>query len=268
MIEYEKSDLFLMEELSRFPKKIADAIETFHFREALAELMNLARMGNKYLADNEPWKIYSTNPTRVQTVLNISLQICANLSALMRPFMPYTADKLCSLLNIAALNWDSAGKADMLPEGHQLGEPVMLFEKIEDEIIQKQIDKLHQSKTENQTVTTVLPQKPEITFEDFEKMDIRVGTITAAEKVKGADKLLKLTVNTGMDIRTVVSGIAKYHSPEAIIGKQVCLLVNLAPRKLKGIESQGMILMAEEPDGKLVFVSPTKINTVDGAIVK
>jgi len=268
VIEYEKSDLFLMEELSRFPKKIADAIETFHFREALAELMNLARMGNKYLADNEPWKIYSTNPTRVQTVLNISLQICANLSALMRPFMPYTADKLCSLLNIAALNWDSAGKADMLPEGHQLGEPVMLFEKIEDEIIQKQIDKLHQSKTENQTVTTVLPQKPEITFEDFEKMDIRVGTITAAEKVKGADKLLKLTVNTGMDIRTVVSGIAKYHSPEAIIGKQVCLLVNLAPRKLKGIESQGMILMAENSDGKLIFVAPTDISAENGGIVK
>ena len=181
----------------------------------LPNLMNLARMGNKYLADNEPWKVITHNPKRVQTVLNISLQICANLSVLMRPFMPFTADKLCSLLNIAALNWDAAGKADMLREGHQLGEPVMLFERIEDETIQKQIDKLHQSKTENNLLSTVTPQKATIAFEDFEKMDIRVGTIVAAEKVKGADKLLKLTVNTGIDIRTVVSGIAKYYSPEA-----------------------------------------------------
>jgi len=272
-LEYEKSDLFIMEEISRYPQKIADAIETFHFREALAELMNLARMGNKYLADNEPWKVFATNPTRVQTVLNISLQICANLSVLMRPFMPFTADKLCSLLNFAPLNWDAAGKADMLREGHQLGEPVMLFEKIEDEIIQKQIDKLHQSnpdshRDENETTVTVQPQKPTITFEDFEKMDIRVGTIVAAEKVKGADKLLKLTVNAGIDVRTVVSGIAKYHSPEAIIGKQVCLVVNLAPRKLKGIESQGMILMAENADGKLIFVAPTDSNAENGSIVK
>jgi methionyl-tRNA synthetase len=268
VLEYEKSDLFLMEELSRFPQKIADAIETFHFREALAELMNLARMGNKYLADNEPWKVFATNPKRVQAVLNISLQICANLSVLMRPFMPFTADKLCQLLNFAPLNWDAAGKADMLRECHQLGEPLMLFEKIEDEPIQKQIDKLHQSKTENQATVTVQPQKPTITFEDFEKMDIRVGTIVAAEKVKGADKLLKLTVNTGIDVRTVVSGIAKYHSPEAIVGKQVCLLVNLAPRKLKGIESQGMILMAENVDGKLIFVAPTDSNAENGSIVK
>lgn len=273
VIEYEKSDLFLMEELSRFPKKIADAIETFHFREALTELMNLARIGNKYLADNEPWKVFSTNPKRVQTVLNISLQICANLSVLMSPFMPFTAEKLCSLLNIAHLNWDAAGKVDMLREGHQLGEPVMLFEKMEDDAIQKQIDKLHQSNAdsyrhENESAVTVTPQKPTITFEDFEKMDIRVGTIVAAEKVKGADKLLKLTVNTGIDVRTVVSGIAKYHSPEAIIGKQVCLLVNLAPRKLKGIESQGMILMAENADGELIFVAPTDFKSENGSIVK
>jgi methionyl-tRNA synthetase len=269
VIEYEKGDLFLMEELSRYPKKIADAIETFHFREALAELMNLARMGNKYLADNEPWKIFATNPKRVQTVLNISLQICANLSVLMRPFMPFTSDKLCHLLNIGPLNWDAAGKADMLHEGHQLGEPTMLFEKIEDEPIQKQIDKLHQSKTQNsQTTPNIQPQKPIITFEDFEKMDIRVGTIVAAEKVKGADKLLKLTVDTGIDVRTVVSGIAKYHSPEEIVGKQVCLLANLAPRKLKGIESQGMILMAENSDGKLIFVAPNDSNAENGGIVK
>src|SRR6185312_2266918 len=268
VLEYEKSDLFLMEELSRYPKKIADAIEIFHFREALAELMNLARMGNKYLADNEPWKIFATNPKRVQTVLNVSLQICANLSVLMRPFLPFTSDKLCHLLNIAPLNWDAAGKADMLQESHQLGEPVMLFEKIEDEPIQKQIDKLHQSKTENQAAISVQPQKSTITFEDFEKMDIRVGTIVAAEKVKGADKLLKLTVNTGIDVRTVVSGIAKYHLPEDIVGKQVCLLANLAPRKLKGIESQGMILMAENADGKLIFVAPTDSNAENGSIVK
>lgn len=267
-LEYEKGDLFLMEELSRYPKKIADAIEAFHFREALVELMNLARMGNKYLADNEPWKIYTSNPKRVQTILNISLQICASLSVLMRPFMPFTADKLCHLLNIAPLNWDAAGKADMLHDGHPLGEPVMLFEKIEDEPIQKQIDKLHQSKMQNQPASNVLPQKPAITFEDFEKMDIRVATIVAAEKVKGADKLLKLTLNTGIDVRTVVSGIAKYHLPESIVGKQVCLLANLAPRKLKGIESQGMILMAENRDGELVFVSPADLKSENGAIVK
>ncbi len=276
-LEYEKGDLILMEELSRFPKKIGDCIEAFHFREALAELMNLARMGNKYLADNEPWKVYNTNPKRVQVVLNLSLQICANLSALMRPFMPFTADKLSRLLNIAPLNWDAAGKADMLREGHQLGEPVMLFEKIEDFEIEKQIVKLHQTKIDNQPPVganpvganpSVRPQKPEILFEDFEKMDIRVGTIMAAEKVQGADKLLKLTVNTGIDIRTIVSGIAKYHAPEDIVGKQICLLVNLAPRKLRGIESQGMILMAENSDGKLIFVVPTDTNAENGGIVK
>ncbi|HTB30673.1 MAG TPA: methionine--tRNA ligase subunit beta, partial [Bacteroidia bacterium] len=215
------------------------------------------------------------NPKRVQVVLNLSLQICANLSALMRPFLPFTSDKLSSLLNIAPLNWDAAGKADMLREGHQLGEPVMLFEKIEDDKIQKQVEKLHQSKTENQSpaganpsVPPIHPQKSTIVFEDFEKMDIRVATIVAAVKVQGADKLLKLTVNTGIDVRTVVSGIAKYHSPEDIVGKQVCLLVNLAPRKLRGIESQGMILMAENSDGKLIFVAPTDINAENGGIVK
>jgi len=257
-----------MEEISKFPQRIADAIEAFRFREALAELMNLARIGNKYLADNEPWKVIAHNPKRVQTVLNISLQICANLSALMRPFMPFTADKLSKLLNIAPSNWDSAGKANMLTDGHQLSEAVMLFERIEDEIVQKQVDKLHQSKVAAPAVAAVIPQKASITYEDFEKMDLRIGTIMQAEKVQGADKLLKLTVDTGIDTRTVVSGIAKFYAPEQIIGKQVCLLVNLAPRKLRGIESQGMILMAENAKGELIFVSPAQLNTDNGSIVK
>jgi methionyl-tRNA synthetase len=265
---YDKSDLIVMEEIAKFPKKISDAIETFHFREALSELMNLARIGNKYLADNEPWKAFANNPKRVQTVLNISQQICANLAVLMRPFMPFTADKLSRLLNISISNWDAAGKSNMLADGHKLSEPVMLFERIEDETVQKQVDKLHQSKVVNETTVSVAPQKASIAYEDFEKMDMRVGTIVNAEKVQGADKLLKLTVNTGIDTRTVVSGIAKYYAPEQIVGKQVCLLVNLAPRKLRGIESQGMILMAENANGELIFVSPVKPETDNGAIVK
>jgi len=266
--EYTKADLIVMEEIKAFPKKIADALETFHFREALAEMMNLARMGNKYLADNEPWKAITLNPKRVQTVLNISLQICANLSVLAKPFMPFTADKLGTLLKMAPLNWDSAGRVDILHEQHQLAESFMLFERIEDEQMDKQVEKLHKSINVNLQAEQVLPQKAAISFEDFEKMDIRVGTIKAAEKVAGADKLLKLTVDTGIDVRTVVSGIAKFYEADKIIGQQVCLLVNLAPRKLRGIESQGMILMAEEADGSLTFVSPTKLNTGNGAIVK
>ncbi len=266
--EFTKSDLMVMEEIKTFPKRIADAIENFHFREALAELMNLARLGNKYLAENEPWKAITINPKRVQTVLNISLQICANLSVLMRPFMPFTADKLCKLLNMSVLSWDAAGNTNMLHEGHQLAESFMLFERIEDEQIQAQIDKLHKSITVNLQTNNVLPQKATISYEDFEKMDIRTGTIKSAEKVAGADKLLKLTIDTGIDVRTVVSGIAKFYAPENIIGQQVCLLVNLAPRKLRGIESQGMILMAEDKNGNLVFVSPIDKETGNGAVVK
>jgi methionyl-tRNA synthetase len=269
--EYTKEDLKLMEDITKFPQKISDSIESFKFREALAELMNLARAGNKYLADNEPWKVISNNPRRVETVLNISLQICANLSVLMRPFLPFTADKLCSVLNLSSLNWDAAGKADMLREGHQLGEAVMLFEKMEESMIEKQINKLHKAGAIQKSPSPqspLHPQKPEITYEDFDKMDIRVGKILSAEKVKGADKLLKLSIDTGIDVRTVVSGIAIYHKPEDIAGKQVCILANLAPRKLRGIESQGMILMAENSDGKLIFVAPNDDSAENGAIVK
>jgi len=266
--EYTKADLQVLEDIKGFPKKIADALEIFHFREALAELMNLARMGNKYLADNEPWKAITLNPKRVQTVLNVSLQICANLSVLMKPFMPFTADKLCTLLNMQPLSWDAAGNIHLLSDNHKLAESFMLFDRIEDEQIEKQVEKLHKSITVNLQAASVIPQKNTVTFEDFDKVDIRVGTIKSAEKVTGADKLLKLTVDTGIDMRTVVSGIAKYYEADKIIGQQVCILVNLAPRKLRGIESQGMILMAEEPDGSLVFVSPTKLNTANGGIVK
>jgi methionyl-tRNA synthetase len=266
--EYTKADLQVLEDIKNSPKKVAEAIENFRFREALAEMMNLARIGNKYLADNEPWKAITHNPKRVQTVLNVSLQICANLSVLMRPFMPFTADKLCTLLRIQPLSWDATGNAHLLQDGHQLAESFMLFERIEDETIDKQVEKLHKSITVNLQATAVNPQKNTIAYEDFDKVDIRIGTIKSAEKVAGADKLLKLTVDTGMDIRTVVSGIAKFYEPDKIVGQQVCILINLAPRKLRGIESQGMILMAEDKNGKLIFVSPAELNTGNGAIVK
>ncbi len=267
-VDYTKGDLAVLEDIKKIPLRITEAIERFHFRDALAEVMNLARTGNKFLTENEPWKANPGNPGRIQTVLNISLQICANLSVVMKPFMPFTAEKLRTLLNIPELGWDAAGNAQLLNENHQLGESFMLFGRIEDEPIQKQMDKLH-GNTLGQTPDTGIPAaKAPVTYTDFDKMDIRTATILAAEKVAGTDKLLKLTVDTGIDVRTVVSGIAKYHSPEQIIGRQVCILVNLEPRKIKGIESKGMILMAENSEGKLIFVSPAENNSGNGAIVK
>lgn len=258
LMEVTEQDQAVIDELKTYPAKISTSIENYRFREALAEVMNVARLGNKYLADTEPWKVIKTDEDRVRTILNISLQIAANLEILIEPFLPFTADKLMKMLNYGGHVWEDAGSINLLKRGHQLNEPQLLFSKIEDEEVQAQIDKLNNSKAANaQASATVVPAKENINFDQFGAMDIRVATITAAEKVEKTKKLLKLTVNTGLDERTVVSGIAEYYKPEDIIGQQVSLLVNLAPREIKGIVSQGMILMAEDGEGKLTFVAPT-----------
>ncbi len=250
-----ESDQEVLNELKAFPAKIAKSIESYRFREALAEMMNLARLGNKYLADEEPWKRIKTDAARTQTIMNVALQIAANLSIVSEPFIPFTAIKLKKMLGLDSLLWEKSGADDLMQVGAQIEKTELLFRKIEDAEIEAQWAKLEATKLANQTVEA---QKPNVSFEDFTAMDIRVGTITAAEKVKKTKKLLKLTIDTGIDIRTVVSGIAAYHQPEAIVGEQVSVLVNLAPRTIKGIESQGMVLMAEDKDGTLRFVKPSE----------
>jgi methionyl-tRNA synthetase len=261
-------DQEVIDELAQFPAKVSASIENYRFREALSEVMNVARLGNKYLAETEPWKVIKTDEDRVRTILNISLQIVATLEILMEPFLPFTADKLMKMLNYGGHLWDHAGQMDLLVSGHQLNAPVLLFDKIEDEQVQFQIDKLNQSKADNTVANTVVaPAKENITFEDFSTVDVRVATIVAAEKVEKTKKLLKLTLDTGIDERTVVSGIAEHFKPEDIIGKQVSLVVNLAPREIKGILSQGMILMSENSDGKLTFVAPVESHS-NGSVIK
>lgn len=250
--ELEPIDHEALEVIRETPEKIGKSIEAFRFREALTEAMNLARLGNKYLADTEPWKLIKTDPERVKTIINISLQITANLAIVFEPFLPFTSEKLFRFLNIGPLQWSSAGSSEILTEGHTINKPEILFAKIEDAKVEEQLEKL------KQPTNNFPPMKDEVTFDDFTKMDIRVGEIKAAEKVKKADKLLKLTVDTGLDTRTVISGIAEHYSPEEVIGKKVSILMNLAPRKIRGVESQGMILMAEDEEGNLSFVSPTK----------
>ncbi len=248
-----------IEEMKQFPERIGRSIEQYRFREALNEMMNLARLGNKYLTENEPWKTIKTDESRTATVLNISLQICANLAILSAPFMPMTAEKLRNMLVMDEKTWFEAGGADLLEMNHALNAPELLFEQIDDKQIEAQTNKLLQTKKANESEQAeVAPQREDITYDDFSKLDIRVGTILEAEKVAKTKKLLKLTIDTGIDKRTIVSGIAEYYSPEEIIGKQVSVIVNLAPKMLKGIESRGMILMAENFDGSLSFVSPDK----------
>lgn len=252
-------DIQTIEQIKQYPEKIGRSIEQYRFREALNELMNLARLGNKYLTENEPWKTIKTDSERTATVLNISLQICANLAILSEPFLPFTAEKLRGMLNQDKAFWYEAGNSEILEEGKQINPAQLLFEQIDDKQIEAQLEKLQQTKKANELASaTVEPQKANIEYDDFAKMDIRVGTILAAEKVAKTKKLLKLTIDTGIDQRTIVSGIAEYYSPEEIIGKQVSVLVNLAPKALKGIESQGMILMAENLDGSLSFISLEK----------
>ena len=269
--ELNDGDRMVLEEMKQFPGRIASSIHSYRFREALAEMMNLARLGNKYLTDNEPWKEFAKSPARTATILNMSLQICAQLSIVSAPFLPFTAEKIRKMLGLPALKWKDAVLPDWLQAGQQLNKAELLFDKIEDQVIEKQVLKLMETKKANDAASAnsnpVKPQKPEISYEDFSKMDLRVGTIIEAEKVPRADKLLKLRIDTGIDQRTIVSGIAQYFKPEEIIGKKACFLVNLAPRKLKGIESQGMVLMAENPDGSLRFVSPDE-GCINGADVK
>lgn len=262
------TDQAVLTQLSEFPDRISSSIEQYRFREALAEFMNLARLGNKYLADEEPWKIIKTDEERVKTVLNTGLQIAANLAIMAEPFLPFSSAKLFEMLNLTSANWGSAGKTDLLPEGHQLNEASLLFEKIEDDAIAAQIEKLNQSKINNEAENvSIEPAKSNINFEQFSVMDIRTATILEAEKVPKTKKLLKLLVDTGIDRRTIVSGIAESFAPEEIIGKQVSVLVNLEPREIKGILSNGMILMAENSSGKLSFVAPES-NLPNGSTIR
>lgn len=255
LTDYDKE---VLAEIPQIVERVEKSLETFHFRDALKEAMNLARLGNKYLADTEPWKVIKTDERRVKTILNICLQISANLSTLMEPFMPFSSQKLREFMNIDVIDWDKMGDG-VIPAGHELGEAGLLFEKIEDATIQAQIDKLLATKKANEMASVkAAPAKENIQFEDFMKMDIRVGKIIAAEKVAKTKKLMKLTVDTGIDQRTIVSGIAEHYIPEEVIGRQVSVLINLEPKPLKGIVSQGMILMAENADGTLSFVSPDK----------
>ena len=296
------------ETLSQIPdirKAVEDNIAHFKFREALKEAMNIARIGNKYLTDTEPWKVAKTDMDRTASILNVSLQICADLAVVFEPFLPFSAEKLRNILNVCLnagldhrageegtcgenifkpgesaalhtvssparteaaggviLSWDDLGSVSILPEGHQLGEPVLLFSKIEDSVVEAQVTRLEADKAANETAAKEAetarpaPQKPECTFDDFEKMDIRTATVLEAERVPKTDKLLKLTIDTGIDVRTIVSGIAEYYTPEQMIGKQICILANLQPRKIRGIESKGMILMARQADGLMRFITP------------
>jgi methionyl-tRNA synthetase len=259
LTEYDETTL---KELPVIKKAIEDNIETFHFREALKEAMNLARLGNKYLADTEPWKLAATDKDRTSTVLHIALQLCANCAIAFEPFLPFTVQKLRYILGGSPAEWDLLGSANILESGHRLNEAQLLFDKIEDLDIQKQIDKLNATKTANQTAHTeptehtATSQKPACSFDEFSKMDIRTATVLEAERVPKTDKLLKLKIDTGLDIRTIVSGIATHYTPEQMIGRQICILANLEPRKIKGIESQGMILMASTPNGDMRLIHP------------
>ncbi|MCW0481513.1 methionine--tRNA ligase [Gaoshiqia sediminis] len=244
-------------EIGKLKADVEKSLDTYRFREALKLAMDLARLGNKYLADEEPWKVVKTDPERVKTVMNICLQITANLTIMLEPFLPFSMDKLRGFLNLGKLDWSELGRTDLLAAGHQTKQPELLFEKIEDATIDAQVKKLQDTKKANEAAqATAKPAKENCSFDDFMKMDIRTGTIMEAEAVAKTKKLLKLKIDTGIDTRTVVSGIAEYYKPEEIIGQQVSILVNLEPRELRGIMSQGMILMAEDADGSLKFVSP------------
>lgn len=258
-------------EMRAYPAVIASSVERYRFREALTELMNLARLGNKYLADEEPWKVIKEDAARVQTQMYVALQIASALAVLSEPFLPFTAAKLKKMLglNEGTLSWnDVTLKENLLLAGSQIGQAELLFAKIEDEEIQKQVDRLEATKSANKAENKVVePQKDLITYEDFSKMDIRTGTIIEAEKMPKANKLLVLKVDTGIDVRTIVSGIAESFTPEEVVGKRVTVLVNLAPRNLRGVESNGMILMTQNAEGKLVFVNPDTDGVSNGEMI-
>ena len=258
-----------IEEMQKIKASLERNIEHYHFREALKDAMNFSRIGNKYLADTEPWKVIKTDPERVKTILNIALQITANTAIAIEPFMPFSAEKMLKMLGIDKFSWEQMGSMELIAPGHTIGDAVLLFEKIEDDVIQAQLDKLEAARRANleaEAAQNVTEQKAEVTFDDFQKMDIRVSTILAAEKVAKTKKLLKLSIDTGIDKRTIVSGIAEYYTPEQLVGRQVLVLANLAPREIKGIESRGMVLMAEDALGRLVLVQPED-KTMSGAMI-
>ena len=304
----EPVDAETLGQIPALKKAVEENIEHYKFREALKEAMNIARIGNKYLTDTEPWKVAKTDMDRTASILNVSLQICADLAVVFEPFLPFSAEKLRNILHVGidagadhrsgedgtcgenifkagecaalhtgsadnaglVLTWEDLGKDSILPEGHVLGEPVLLFSKIEDSAVEEQVRKLNETKAANEAAAKetaslqVPPQKQECTFEDFTKMDIRTATVLGAERVPKTDKLLKLTIDTGIDKRTIVSGIAEYYTPEQMLGRQICILANLQPRKIRGIESKGMILMARQGDGKMRFITPEE-TLADGA---
>lgn len=265
---YNEVDNTVFDELSKYPALIEQSLSSYRFREALSHFMNAARLGNKYLADEEPWKLIKTDEERVKTVLNVATQIVANLAILAQPFLPKTATRLFEMLTLSTQEWDKAGTSDLIGDGHVLGEVQLLFDKITDEQVDFQLEKLAAAKANNaKAAAHVAPAKPNVSFDDFMKLDVRVGTILEAEKVAKTKKLLKLKIDTGIDQRVVVSGIAEFFTPEDIVGRQVSILVNLEPREIKGIQSQGMILMAEDGDGRLDFVNP-QTSITNGSVVR
>jgi len=265
---YEPIDTEAIGELATLRDALTANLETFHFREALKEAMNIARLGNKYLQETEPWKVAKTDMTRVATILNVALQICGNIAVAFEPFMPFMADKLAKMLGMENMQWNDLGRNDIVASGTLLATPELLFEKIEDEAVEAQLDRLNRIKEENKLKNwKPEPQQPDVPFDDFMKVDIRVGTVKECSRVPKADKLLQFLIDDGMEQRTIVSGIAKYYNPADLVGRQVCFVANFAPRKLKGVMSQGMILSAQNPDGTLVVIGPTGAVT-PGAQVK
>jgi methionyl-tRNA synthetase len=260
--DFNPLDQELINFLKEAPKTIEKSLEAFRFREALANFMEIARRGNKYLADSEPWKLIKENPEGVKTILNLAAQVVANLAIVGEPFLPRTTQKIFKALSISPITWENAGSINLLNSGDKIREPELLFAKIEDAEIEKQIAKLKSTdvsvENDSKEAISVQPMKELINYDDFTKMDIRIGTILQAEKVEKSNKLLKLLIDTGIDQRTILSGIAKFFKPEEIVGKEVTVLLNLAPRKMMGFESQGMVLLAENQDGELVFVTPEK----------
>ena len=274
--EFNDIDTETLRQITELTEKIEQSLERYRFREAQQELMNMARLGNKYLADEEPWKLIKTDPERVKTVMYVALQIATALAVASEPFLPFTSEKLKRMLQLGAITWENlkTNATELLKAGHRIGTAELLFEKIEDAAIEKQLQRLENTKLANKqeaqanTEVTVAPQKELISYDDFAKMDIRIGTILEAEKMPKADKLLILKVDTGIDQRTIVSGIAQSFAPEEIIGKKVTVLVNLAPRKLRSVESQGMILMVENSEGKYTFINPDTEGIANGTEVK
>ena len=254
--ELTEQDKEIIAEFRDVKTKVEELLEKFRFRDAQKEAMNLARIGNKYLADSEPWKVFKTDPKRVETILNLSLQLVANLAIAFEPFLPFSSEKLRNMINMPDLKWDNLGQTDLLAAGHELNKPELLFEKIEDEVVEAQIKKLEETKKANEAANyKAAPIRADVDIEQFSKMDLRVGTVLECEKVPKADKLLRFLIDDGLEKRQILSGIAKYYKPEDLLGKQVVFIANLPARKLRGLDSQGMILSAVNNDGSLSVIT-------------